>query len=107
MAESSPSDSGSLNLPEAGAYQGSAESVTGSSGWVESPIVNGDQTSSGRGEPDSGAGAAPGGGADSEGRDDRPVLPTKSSDDTDEGWGERESEDRDEQFRRDRPPHWD
>jgi hypothetical protein len=36
-----------------------------------------------------------------------PGLPERSSDDTDEGWGERESEDRDEQYRRDRPPHWD
>jgi hypothetical protein len=38
---------------------------------------------------------------------DDPVLPTKAADDTDEGWGERESEDRDDQYRRDRPPHWD
>jgi REase_MTES_1575 len=43
--------------------------------------------------------------------DDQPVLPVRSGDDTDEGWGGHEpqsdSDDRDEQFRRDRPPHWD
>jgi hypothetical protein len=45
-------------------------------------------------------------------KDEKPVLPERSSDDTDEGWGERsesesEEADRDDQFRRDRPPHWD
>ncbi|HST81699.1 MAG TPA: hypothetical protein VLL08_08205, partial [Kineosporiaceae bacterium] len=145
MGESSLSDGDSLSFAEEGAFAlgasglgasaGSGGSVAGPAGWVESPVVNGDQTSSGGGEAepeagsdagfaaDSGSGlgsgsgpevgvgagpeAGPGSGAGSEGRDDRPVLPMKSSDDTDEGWGEREPEDRDEQFRRDRPPHWD
>ena len=38
-------------------------------------------------------------------KDEKPVLPTTSRDDTDEGWGEssRGNEDR---LREDRPPHW-
>lgn len=39
--------------------------------------------------------------------DDAPVLPDRASDDSDEGWGEGEPNDRDEELRRDRPPHWD
>ena len=84
----------------ADAYLGSSglDSSGPGSESVGSSIVNGDQKSGDRSENGSGT----------EGQDeDRPVLPKKSSDDTDEGWGEREPEDRDEQFRRDRPPHWD
>jgi hypothetical protein len=40
--------------------------------------------------------------------DDDPVLPEQSRDDTDLGWGERASQDDDdERLLRDRPPHWD
>jgi hypothetical protein len=39
--------------------------------------------------------------------DDRPVLPVKSQDDTDVGWGEPPAPDDDERLERDRPPHWD
>lgn len=39
--------------------------------------------------------------------DDQPVLPTRSSDDTDQGWGEQPSgRDDDERFLREVPPHW-
>jgi hypothetical protein len=40
-------------------------------------------------------------------RDDRPVLPQRSADETDAGWGERPEPDDDERLRQDRPPHWD
>ncbi len=40
-------------------------------------------------------------------RGSEPVLPVRSADDTDVGWGERAEQDDDERFRRDRPPHWD
>lgn len=44
--------------------------------------------------------------------DDEPTLPTRSRDDSDEGWGERDErdgrDDRDaEWYRRERPPHHD
>jgi hypothetical protein len=39
--------------------------------------------------------------------DDRPVLPLRSLDDSDTGWGERDEPDDDERLREDRPPHWD
>jgi hypothetical protein len=39
--------------------------------------------------------------------DDRPVLPLRSLDDSDTGWGERNEPDDDERLREDRPPHWD
>jgi len=39
--------------------------------------------------------------------DDKPVLPTKSQEDTDAGWGERPEPDDDERLYRERPPHWD
>jgi REase_MTES_1575 len=38
--------------------------------------------------------------------DDDPVLPQRAPDDSDEGWGDAEP-DRDDEIRRDRPPHWD
>lgn len=42
--------------------------------------------------------------------DDAPVLPSRSDDDRDVGWGDerpRERDDRDEQwYREQRPPHW-
>ena len=38
---------------------------------------------------------------------DRPVLPLRSLDDSDTGWGERDEPDDDERLRQDRPPHWD
>jgi hypothetical protein len=40
-------------------------------------------------------------------RDDQPVLPQRSQDETDTGWGERPESDDDERLRQDRPPHWD
>lgn len=39
------------------------------------------------------------------GKDEKPVLPTTSRDDTDEGWGE-SSRGNDDRLREDRPPHW-
>jgi hypothetical protein len=39
--------------------------------------------------------------------DESPVLPERSSDECDLGWGERPEPDDDERLRRDRPPHWD
>ena len=41
------------------------------------------------------------------GRDGEPILPVRSLDDTDVGWGEHAPADDDERLRRDRPPHWD
>ena len=41
--------------------------------------------------------------------DDKPVLPSRSTDDTDTGWGEPSSTDEDpddERLTRERPPHW-
>jgi hypothetical protein len=38
-------------------------------------------------------------------KDEKPVLPTTSRDDTDEGWGE-SSRGNDDRLREDRPPHW-
>ena len=41
--------------------------------------------------------------------DDKPVLPSRSADDTDTGWGEPSSTDEDpddERLTRERPPHW-
>jgi hypothetical protein len=40
-------------------------------------------------------------------RDDQPVLPPQTLDDTDRGWGEQPEPDDDERLRRERPPHWD
>ena len=37
---------------------------------------------------------------------DKPVLPVRSQDDTDVGWGERPEPDDDERLNRERPPHW-
>jgi len=39
--------------------------------------------------------------------DGQPVLPVRSQDDTDIGWGEAPEPDDDERLYRDRPPHWD
>jgi hypothetical protein len=39
--------------------------------------------------------------------DDRPVLPQRSQDETDAGWGERAEPDDDERLRQERPPHYD
>jgi hypothetical protein len=39
--------------------------------------------------------------------DHRPVLPQRSSDETDAAWGEWPEPDDDERLRRDRPPHYD
>lgn len=39
--------------------------------------------------------------------DETPVLPTRSRDDTDVGWGEPPESGDDDRFTRDRPPHWD
>jgi hypothetical protein len=38
--------------------------------------------------------------------DDQPVLPDQTRDDTDSGWGERDSRN-DDRLREDRPPHYD
>jgi hypothetical protein len=38
--------------------------------------------------------------------DDRPVLPQRSRDETDAGWGERPEPDDDERLRQERPPHY-
>lgn len=38
---------------------------------------------------------------------DQPLLPSRSSDETDVGWGERPEPDDDDRLRQDRPPHWD
>jgi hypothetical protein len=53
------------------------------------------------------ASAAPAQPAAAPGPDDRPVLPVRSLDDSDTGWGERAEPDDDERLREDRPPHWD
>jgi hypothetical protein len=37
--------------------------------------------------------------------DPRPVLPERSSDEADAGWGERPEPDDDERLRQERPPH--
>jgi len=39
--------------------------------------------------------------------DHTPVLPVRSQDDTDVGWGEAPEPDDDERLYADRPPHWD
>jgi hypothetical protein len=36
-----------------------------------------------------------------------PVLPSRSSDETDVGWGEAPEPDDEDRLRQDRPPHWD
>jgi hypothetical protein len=38
--------------------------------------------------------------------DDKPVLPSRSGDDSDGGWGELPEEDDDARLERERPPHW-
>lgn len=38
---------------------------------------------------------------------DKPVLPQRSLDESDIGWGERPDLDEDDRLRQDRPPHWD
>lgn len=40
-------------------------------------------------------------------QDGQPVLPVRSLDDTDIGWGEQPEPDDDERLYRERPPHWD
>ncbi|GIG53696.1 hypothetical protein [Demequina activiva] len=37
---------------------------------------------------------------------DRPLIPTRASEDVDEGWGGRDHDDRAEELKRERPPHW-
>lgn len=39
--------------------------------------------------------------------DDRPVLPSRSEDETDIGWGDHPDPSPDDHYLRDRPPHWD
>lgn len=36
----------------------------------------------------------------------KPVLPVRSKEETDAGWGERPAPDDDERLYRERPPHW-
>lgn len=38
--------------------------------------------------------------------DDNPLIPDRSADDSDAGWGERSSDANDERLLRDKPPHW-
>lgn len=45
-------------------------------------------------------------GADAPDPDDKPVLPVRSKEETDAGWGERPEPDDDERLYRERPPHW-
>jgi hypothetical protein len=40
-------------------------------------------------------------------RSDTPLLPVRSQEDTDVGWGEPPEPEDDERLRRERPPHWD
>jgi hypothetical protein len=75
-------------------------------------------TGNGRPDPvDSDAGGASHGAASGASReatlscgpDEAPVLPTRTADDTDTGWGERwrdEPDSDDERYLRERPPHW-
>ncbi len=37
---------------------------------------------------------------------DRPLIPTRASEDRDEGWGGSYSDSREEEIKRERPPHW-
>jgi hypothetical protein len=37
---------------------------------------------------------------------DAPLIPTRSSDDSDTGWGERPDDANDDRLLRDVPPHW-
>ncbi|MFW2512219.1 hypothetical protein ACNI3K_00390 [Demequina sp. SO4-13] len=37
---------------------------------------------------------------------DRPLIPTRASEDTDEGWGEGYGNAREDEIKRERPPHW-
>jgi len=37
---------------------------------------------------------------------DRPLIPTRASEDEDAGWGGGESSGRDDELKRDKPPHW-
>jgi hypothetical protein len=39
--------------------------------------------------------------------DDKPVLPVKSRDETDVGWGDPPEPDDEDRLRSERPPHWD
>lgn len=39
-------------------------------------------------------------------RDDAPLIPDRSADDTDAGWGDRGSDSNDDRLLRDVPPHW-
>ena len=43
---------------------------------------------------------------DRDGPEDDEVLPSRSAEDTDRGWGERPDEDDDERLLREKPPHW-
>ncbi|HEY1625710.1 MAG TPA: hypothetical protein VGG16_18105 [Streptosporangiaceae bacterium] len=40
-------------------------------------------------------------------KQERPVLPDRSTDETDVGWGDRPEPDDQDRLRQDRPPHWD
>ena len=44
---------------------------------------------------------------DRDDKDDKPVLPAQSADETSIGWGEAPEPDDEERLRQDRPPHWD
>jgi hypothetical protein len=57
--------------------------------------------------PDTAPGPGPKGAKTPPDHDETPVLPVRSQDDTDAGWGERPEPDDDERLYRDRPPHWD
>nr|WP_195969340.1 hypothetical protein [Cellulomonas hominis] len=38
--------------------------------------------------------------------DDAPVIPSRSADDSDTGWGDERADSNDDRLRRDVPPHW-
>jgi hypothetical protein len=40
-------------------------------------------------------------------KDDKPILPAQSADETSIGWGEAPEPDDEERLRQERPPHWD
>lgn len=59
-------------------------------------------------EPDAGPGPDPGRPRPAQGPGGgQPLLPSRSSDETDVGWGDEPEPDDEDRLRRDRPPHWD
>jgi hypothetical protein len=44
--------------------------------------------------------------ADRRAQDDAPLIPNRSADDSDTGWGDRDADSNDDRLLRDVPPHW-